>query len=75
MNAMRETWTDERLDDLNGRVSDGFRRVDEDIRGLRGEMNARFDALQRTTIQFGGALIVALIGLIGTQLYLIATQL
>jgi hypothetical protein len=75
MNAMRETWTDERLDDLNGRVSDGFRRVDEDIRGLRGEMNARFDALQRTMIQFGGAMIVALIGLVATQLYLIATQL
>jgi porphobilinogen deaminase len=75
MNAMRETWTDERLDDLNDRVSDGFRRVDEDIRSLRGEMNTRFDALQRRMVQFGGAMIVALVGLIGTQLYLIATQL
>lgn len=25
----REAWTDERLDDLNDRVTDGFRQVDE----------------------------------------------
>jgi hypothetical protein len=40
---MRESWTDERLDDLNGRVSDGFERVEVQIRDLRGEMNERFD--------------------------------
>jgi hypothetical protein len=68
MQSMRETWTDGRLDDLNGRVSDGFRRVDEDISSLRGEVNARFDALQRTMIQLGSTMIVALIGLIATQL-------
>jgi hypothetical protein len=68
MQTMRETWTDERLDDLNGRVSDGFRRLDEDLRSLRGEVNARFDALQRTMIQLGSAMIAALIGLIATQL-------
>ncbi len=72
---MREAWTDERLDDLNHRVDDlgrrmdaGFDRVDADIRGLRSEMNARFDALQHTMIQFGGLLIAALVGLIATQL-------
>jgi hypothetical protein len=68
MQTMRETWTDERLDDLNGRVSDGFRRVDEDLRSLREEMNTRLDALQRTMIQLGGAMIAALVGLIATQL-------
>jgi len=46
----------------------GFNRVDEDIRGLRGEMNQRFDALNRTLLQIGGGVIVALIGLIATQL-------
>ena len=71
MEAMRKTWTDERLDDMNRRMESGFKRVDDDIRGLRAEMNARFDALQRTLIQLGGGLIAALIGLIG----LIATQL
>jgi tetrahydromethanopterin S-methyltransferase subunit G len=39
----REKWTDERLDDLNKKVDDGFARVDADIRELRGEMNARFE--------------------------------
>jgi hypothetical protein len=47
MQSMREAWTDERLDDLNHRVDEGFRRVDGDLRALRGEMNGRFDALQR----------------------------
>jgi len=44
MQAVREKWTDERLDDLNERVTNGFERVDRDIRDLRMEMNARFDA-------------------------------
>jgi len=54
MEAMREAWTDERLDDLNKRVDEGFRVVREDqrrswldakgeIKGLRKEMDARFD--------------------------------
>ncbi len=84
MESVRATWTDERLDDLNGRVDElgrrmdnGFNRVDEDLRSLRvetraeigalrSEMNARFDAMQRTMIQFGGGMIVALLGLIVT---------
>jgi hypothetical protein len=34
---------------------------------LQGEMNQRFDSLQRMMIQFGGLMIVALIGFIATQ--------
>jgi hypothetical protein len=41
----REKWTDERLDDLNKKVDDGFARLDTDIRELRNEMNRRFDAM------------------------------
>ena len=64
MESMRKSWTDERLDDLNGRVSDGFNRVDAELRAV----NARIDGLQRTMLQVGGGVIVALIGLIATQL-------
>jgi hypothetical protein len=53
---MREAWTDERLDDLNHRLDEGFRRIDGDLRALRietktefaslrGEMNARLDRI------------------------------
>ena len=49
----REKWTDERLDDLNKKVDDGFARIDADIRELRHDMNegfravdARFDAMK-----------------------------
>jgi chromosome segregation ATPase len=41
----REKWTDERLDDLNKKVDDGFARRGGDIRELRREMNGRFDAI------------------------------
>jgi hypothetical protein len=41
----REKWTDERLDDLNKKVDEGFARLDTDIRELRSEMNRRFDAM------------------------------
>ena len=69
----RETWTDERLDDLRGDMNKGFARVDSDIRELRAEMrlmraemkegfdrmDARFDALQRT-------MIISLAGIVGS---------
>jgi hypothetical protein len=75
MEAMRESWTDARLSDfaahtdgrfesLERRVDEGFRRVDADLRALNG----RFDSLQRTMLQVGGGVIVALVGLIATQL-------
>jgi hypothetical protein len=35
---VRETWTDERLDDLNKKVDDGFVRISGDIRELRGNI-------------------------------------
>jgi hypothetical protein len=61
---MRHNWTDERLDDLSRRVDAGFTRVDADLRGL----DARLDAFNRTMLQIGAGVIVALIGLIATQL-------
>jgi phage-related protein len=71
MEAMRSTWTDSRLDDLNGRVggiADEVKELRKDVRELRGE----FGALQRTMIQVGGGLVgtllVGMLGLIATQL-------
>ena len=63
-------WTDGRLDELSTRMDDGFKevnkridRVDDNLRYL-GE---RFDAMQRTLMQVGGGILVALVGLIATQ--------
>jgi hypothetical protein len=75
MERARETWTDERMDDLSRRMDDGFGRVDQDIRSLRVEMNGRFEAvdarftgvdgridnLQRTMIQVGGGIIATMV--------------
>ncbi len=57
MEAVREKWTDERLDDLSERMTEGFRRVDADLRELRSDMKS----MQRLIIQVGG-------GLFGTML-------
>ncbi len=82
--APRENWTDERLDDFKTHMDEGFREVRAELRQIRGEMgrqcgemarqkdmDARFDQLNRT-MQIGfslvGAVLVALIGLIATQL-------
>src|SRR5215207_892375 len=44
--APREKWTDERLDDLNKRVDDGFARVEGDIRELRFEVKTQGESLR-----------------------------
>jgi tetrahydromethanopterin S-methyltransferase subunit G len=75
MEAMRESWTDARLDDFAAHTDRRFDAVDRRFDALErrmeagfGEMNARFDTLQRTLFQLGGGVIVALIGLVATQL-------
>jgi hypothetical protein len=46
MEAMaRESWTDERLDDLKEQMVAGFERVDADMRDLRRMMFQGFIAL------------------------------
>lgn len=41
MEAMRERWTDDRLDCLNRRIDDGFDRVDERFK----EVDRRFEEM------------------------------
>jgi hypothetical protein len=87
--TMREKWTDERLDDLNHRVDEGFREIREEMRALRVEMNARFDAMdkrfdgmdarfdamQRTMLHAIVAMSAAFLAGFGGLVALIATQL
>jgi hypothetical protein len=56
VDAMREAWTDERLDDLNERVTelgrrmdDGFNRIHEDIRLLDAKIDSKVDGLRLET--------------------------
>jgi len=85
----RESWTDERLDDLNERISMGFaqvdkrfekvdrrfERVEDEIKDLRREMNARFDSMQRSMMQAVVVLSVGMLAGFGGFAGLIATQL
>jgi tetrahydromethanopterin S-methyltransferase subunit G len=75
MEAMRESWTDDRLDDLNGKVDALRLEMKTEFRA----MNERFDkvddrlyAMQRLMIQVYGGLFAALIAAAAS---LIATQL
>ena len=82
MDAMRQSWTDDRLDDFRADVNRRFdevdRRFDAVDRRLEGvetelrALNGRFDALNRTLLQIGGGMVATLIagffGIIVTQL-------
>jgi DNA anti-recombination protein RmuC len=76
---MRSTWTDERMDDLNHRVDDVGRRMDNRfdhvearIDSMGDRLDARIDSMQRAMIQVGGGMIATLIAgfaaLIATRL-------
>jgi hypothetical protein len=83
MDAMREGWTDGRLDDLAQQMDNGFERVDRDLRDLRveigavrGELKAEMDTrFTRLDARFDSmqrmtlaAYLTAVVGLIVTQL-------
>jgi hypothetical protein len=46
MEAVREEWTDGRLDDLNHRVDSGFNAVSREFQALRMEMRTEFVAVR-----------------------------
>jgi len=82
MQAVREAWTDERLDDLNHRVDQigqrldrGFAEVREEFRAVRGEMREEFACVRgemaimnRTFVALFGTTIVGFAGTIATVL-------
>ncbi|HEX8751993.1 MAG TPA: hypothetical protein VF731_01140 [Solirubrobacterales bacterium] len=77
--TMRESWTDERLDDFRSEVNRRFDEVDQrfdkverELQDLRTDTKAGFERLYRLMLTLGagalGTLIAASAGLIATQL-------
>ncbi|HKA66813.1 MAG TPA: hypothetical protein VKG03_02775 [Solirubrobacterales bacterium] len=79
MEAMREKWSDERLDDMNVRMAEGFRRLDADLRDLRVDMSSEFAAVRAEMGAYHRIMLQLSVGTIGTVavgfLGLIVTQL
>jgi hypothetical protein len=57
MSAVREAWTDIRLDDLSDRMDRRFEQIDQrfdrvetDLRELRAEMNARLNTMTASMV-------------------------
>jgi len=68
MQMMRQSWTDERLDDFRAEVNRRFDKVEGEIRDLRLEVRAgfqkideRFERMYRLILTLGGAFIAAAI--------------
>jgi hypothetical protein len=56
MEAMREAWTDERLDDLTARVDQGFTRADARTDRFEDQVDARFEQVDTRFEKLGGKL-------------------
>lgn len=74
MEAVRESWTDERMDDLKEQVVEQGRRVEARFESLETRMEARFESLetridssQRTMVQLFGIMFATFVGLISAQ--------
>ena len=77
MNVMSEKWTDERLDDLGGKVDDLGRRMDLRFDSMERRFEAvdrrfeaadrRFDSLQRVILTAFVTGFLTLAGLIASQ--------
>jgi len=63
---LRSTWTDSRLDDLSGKVSEMSVRLNE--------ISGRIDSLQHTILIVGGGLFAAFVAVLAAIIGLIATQ-
>jgi hypothetical protein len=68
MEAMRVSWTDERLDDLNSKVDEMDREMRAEFRAVRSEMNGRFDSLQRSLNMMMGTMIGGFVTLLAATL-------
>jgi hypothetical protein len=66
MAAVRELWTDERLDDLNRRVDEGFREMKNEFRALRVETQTEFTAVRAETTAMNRTMLQIVLGLLAT---------
>jgi hypothetical protein len=71
MEKMRESWTDERLDDFRGDVNRRFDRVEAEL----GRINDRLDGLQRTMIHGAIAMTASILAGNAALITLVVTQL
>lgn len=64
MEAVKESWTDDRLDYLNHKVDGGFKQVGDRFNRLESRverLNTRLDDLNKTIIQFGFGMIATML--------------
>jgi hypothetical protein len=64
MEAMRQSWTDDRLDDFRGEVNRRFDGVDRRLDRLDDRfdrLDDRFDKLQRTLVMASAGIIATLV--------------
>lgn len=69
----RETWTDERLDDLNEKVDRGFAHVDARFNRFEARVDARFDKLDERFYALNCTLLAGMIVIIAALLGAIFT--
>jgi hypothetical protein len=73
----KESWSDDRLDDLNHKVDEGFKDMREEFRAMRSEMAAMRNetaADRRTLVQVGAAIwVTSLVGFLGVIATIVAT--
>lgn len=78
MEAVRESWTDERLDNFRDRVEERFDNVDRRLDNVERRLERvedRLESIQRAmiygTVAISGSIVAGFVGVIG----LVATQL
>ncbi len=68
MYRMKESWTDERLDDLNAKVDRGFEKVDAHFTEMEQRLDQRFDRIERHFEGIDQRIFQTLLGLAGLQI-------
>lgn len=89
MEAMRQSWSDDRIDSLDRRVAEGFRHVDQrfeqvdkrfervegELRAQREEFSAKFDALDERMHGFNRTLMTFCVAMFAAFAGLLGTLL